>query len=262
MKRTKLSFLLLASALLMAVSVQAAEPDLAREQRMADEIVDVIWDGEAIELEAEGHSFLAIYMEADEAQGTVVIAHGRGFHPDWETVVNPLRVGLAEAGWNTLSIQLPVLEKSSKYFDYAEIFDAAGPRIAAALDYAKEQESEKTILLAHSCGSHMAQRWIKNESEAALAKFDAYVGIGMGATDYKQPMVEPFQLDKMPMPVLDLYGFNDYPAVLRMAPERLEMIERAGNPKSQQLAVPGADHYFKGQNEALITAVQSWLDLL
>jgi alpha/beta superfamily hydrolase len=84
----------------------------------------------------------------------------------------------------------------------------------------------------------------------------------MGATDYKQPMVEPFQLDKMPMPVLDLYGFNDYPAVLRMAPERLEMIERAGNPKSQQLAVPGADHYFKGQNEALITAIQSWLDLL
>lgn len=262
MKTFKLSLLLPATALSLAVSAQAAEPDLAREQRMADEIVDVIWDGEPIELEAEGQSFLAIYMEADEPQGTVVIAHGRGFHPDWETVVNPLRVGLAEAGWNTLSVQMPVLEKSAKYFDYVEIFDAAGPRIAAALDYAKEQESEKTILLAHSCGSHMAQRWIKNEPQAALARFDAYVGIGMGATDYKQPMVEPFQLDKMPMPVLDLYGFNDYPAVLRMAPDRLEMIEKAGNPKSQQLAVPDADHYFKGQNDALLSSVEEWLSSL
>ena len=262
MKTFKLSLLLPATALSLAVSAQAAEPDLAREQRMADEIVDVIWDGEPIELEAEGQSFLAIYMEADEPQGTVVIAHGRGFHPDWETVVNPLRVGLAEAGWNTLSVQMPVLEKSAKYFDYVEIFDAAGPRIAAALDYAKEQASEKTVLLAHSCGSHMAQRWIKNDTDAALASFDAYVGIGMGATDYKQPMVEPFQLDKMPMPVLDLYGFNDYPAVLRMAPDRLEMIERAGNPKSLQMGVPGADHYFKGQNDALIGSVEEWLSTL
>ena len=262
MKKTKLSLLLPTAVLFLSVSVQAAEPDLAREQRMADEIVDVIWDGEPIELEAEGQSFLAIYMEADEPKGTVVIAHGRGFHPDWETVVNPLRVGLAEAGWNTLSVQMPVLEKSAKYFDYVEIFDAAGPRISAALDYAKEQGSEQTVLLAHSCGSHMAQRWIKNDPEAALASFDAYIGIGMGATDYKQPMVESFQLDKMAMPVLDLYGFNDYPAVLRMAPDRLEMIEKAGNPKSQQLAVPGADHYFKGQNDALVISVEEWLSTL
>lgn len=240
-------------------SAFAAGPDLAREQRMADEIVDVIWDGEALELEADGQSFLAIFMEADEPQGTVVIAHGRGFHPDWETVVNPLRVGLAEAGWNTLSVQMPVLDKAAKYFDYVEIFDAAGPRLAAALAFAKEQESGKVVLLAHSCGSHMAQRWIKNDPEAALATFDAYVGIGMGATDYKQPMVEPFQLDKMPMPVLDLYGFNDYPAVLRMAPERLEMLERVGNPKSKQVAVPGADHYYKGKNSELVEAVEGWL---
>ncbi len=262
MNRIKFSLIMPCAAMMMAASIQAAEPDLAREQRMADEIIDVIWDGEPIELEAEGQSFLAIFMEADEPQGTVVIVHGRGFHPDWETVVNPLRVGLAEAGWNTLSVQMPVLEKSAKYFDYVEIFDDAGPRIAAALDYAKEQESKKTILLAHSCGSHMAQRWIKNDPEAALASFDAYVGIGMGATDYKQPMVEPFLLDKMPMPVLDLYGFNDYPAVLRMAPDRLEMIGKAGNPKSQQMAVPDADHYFKGQNEALLSSVEEWLSSL
>ena len=252
----------LCALLLLASSAWASEPDLDREQRMADEIVDVIWDGEAIELEADGQSFLAIYLEAEEPLGTVVLAHGRGFHPDWETVINPLRVGLAEAGWNTLSIQMPVLEKSAKYFDYVEIFDSAGPRLEAAINFAKTQEARKTVLLAHSCGSHMAQRWIKNNPSTALASFDAYVGIGMGATDYKQAMVEPFQLDKMPMPVLDLYGADDYPAVLRMAPERLEMLRAAGNPVSEQVVVAGADHYFKGKNQALVEAVETWLTKL
>jgi len=60
----------------------------------------------------------------------------------------------------------------------------------------------------------------------------------MGATDYRQPMVEPFALDRMPMPVLDLYGANDYPAVLRMAPQRLAMLKKAGNPASRQVRVP------------------------
>lgn len=259
MKQLGLTSLVFVCAANLATFAWAAEPDLEREQRMADEIADVIWDGEAIELEAQGQSFLAIYMEADEPKGTAIILHGRGYHPDWETVVNPLRVGLANAGWNTLSVQLPVLDKAAKYFDYVEIFNAAGPRIDAAIAFAKEQESGQVVLVAHSCGSHMAQRWIKNDPESALGSFDAYVGIGMGATDYKQPMVEPFQLDKMPMPVLDLYGFNDYPAVLRMAPDRQEMIEAAGNPKSKQVAVPGADHYFKGKNSELVEAVESWL---
>jgi hypothetical protein len=35
---------------------------------------------------------------------------------------------------------------------------------------------------------------------------DAYIGIGMRATDYGQPMLEPFPLDGMKVPVLDVYG--------------------------------------------------------
>ena len=39
----------------------------------------------------------------------MIILHGRGYHPDWAEVANPLRVGLAE-GWNTLSLKMPVLD--------------------------------------------------------------------------------------------------------------------------------------------------------
>ncbi len=260
--RTLLFPLLLLVSALQAAS--AAEPNYEREERMAAEIVDVLFEGEPVELIAGDRSFLTIFTEADEPKGTVVILHGRGYHPDWENVVSPLRVGLVEQGWNTLSIQLPVLEKSAKYFDYVDLFDLAGPRIEAALAYAHQQDAGKVVLLAHSCGSHMAQRWIKNSPDQTVTQFDAYVGIGMGATDYKQPMVEAFQLDKMPMPLLDLYGAEDFPAVLRKAPERLEMMQRAGHSLSAQVVIPKADHYYKGKGQAqlMVNAVAEWLDKL
>ena len=238
----------------------AGGPDLEREQRMAEQIVDAILDGEPVELTAEGRAFLGIYTEAEQPRGSVLVLHGRGFHPDWGEVVQPLRVGLVEHGWNTLSIQLPVLHKQAKYFDYIWLFPHAMPRIEAALDYLAAQGEGPVVIVAHSCGSHMAQHWIREKAEAALKRFDAYVGIGMGATDYRQPMVEPFMLDRMPMPVLDVYGENDYPAVLRMAPERAAMLEKIGNPVSRQVMVPGADHYFTDMNEVLVEVVAEWLD--
>jgi len=253
---------LLGGLLLMSSATLAVSPDLAREQRMAAEIVDAIFDGEPIELEAEGHTFLGIHAEADEPKGSVLILHGRGFHPDWATVVQPLRVGLLEHGWSTLSIQMPVLEKSAKYFDYVDIFDAAGPRIEAAIAYLRENGDGKIVLVAHSCGSHMAQRWVHKRGDEALQQFDAYVGIGMGATDYRQPMVEPFALDKMPMPLLDVYGEEDYPAVLRMAKQRSDMLWRAGNGKSAQRKISGAGHYFEQKGDELTRTIADWLDTL
>lgn len=249
----------LISLLFLSHSVFAGA-DLAREKRMADEIIDAILDGEPIELSAGSQPFMGIFTAAENPKGNVLILHGRGFHPDWPTFVQPLRVGLVEHGWNTLTIQMPVLEKTAKYNDYIEIFPEAIPRIEAALDYLQENGNGKTVVLAHSCGSHMAQHWIHWKGDAALSRFDAFIGVGMGATDYKQPMLEPFVLDEMKMPVLDLYGENDYPAVLRMAPERLQMIKKAGNALSKQQAVSGAEHYFNGKGDALVGAVATWLE--
>ena len=235
--------------------------DLPREQRLAEQLVDAIMDGEAIELQANGQNFLAINMpsEADEVRGAAIILHGRGLHPDWETVVQPLRVGLPPQGWRTLAIQLPVLHKEAKYYDYVPLFAEALPRIEAAIAYLQAEGVEPIVLIAHSCGAHMAMHRIGESGERGLA---AYVGIGMGATDYKQPMAKPFPLDNMTIPVLDLYAEKDFPAVLRMAPERLTMIKKAGNPHSAQQEIAGAEHYFVGHNDKLVEAISRWLNAL
>ncbi len=236
------------------------EPDYAREQRMIDEIADAILDGDVITLNDGQRDFAGIYMEAEsDRKGAVIILHGRGFHADWADTVNPLRVGLPAHGWDTLSLQMPVLEKTAKYYEYVPLFPEAGPRIEAGIKYLREQGVEKIVLLAHSCGAHMAMTWIGDKGDDAI---DAYAGLGMGATDYKQPMLEPFPLEKMKVPVLDLYGENEYPAVIRMAPERKAAMEKAGNPLSKQVVLPGADHYFSGIGDPLVESVAAWLDTL
>ncbi len=234
----------------------ASEPDLVREQRLADEIVDSILDGDAQWLEADGREFLSIFTGADDVQGAVIILHGRGFHPDWADTVNPLRVGLVDHGWSTLSLQMPVLEKDAKYYDYVPIFPASFPRIESGIRFLREKGFKKVVLIAHSCGGHMAMAWFKHSKNDLL---DAFVGLGMGATDYKQPMIESFPLDEIGVPVLDLFGANEYPAVIRLAPERKAAIDRAGNSLSRQIVLPGADHYFTDKGDELTAVVAQWL---
>lgn len=237
----------------------ASASDLVREKRMYNQIVDAILDGDVKMLNADGHEFLSIYTEAEDAKGAVLILHGRGFHPDWADVVNPLRVGLAEEGWNTLSIQLPVLEKSAKYYDYVPIFNEAVPRIQVAIDYLKQQGNDKIILLAHSCGAHMAMQYVREKGEQ---DYDAFIGIGMGATDYKQPMREPFPFDRMSKPMLDIFGADDYPAVHRLAALRAQQMPGESNPLSRQVKIPQANHYFTDMGAPLLEEVVAWLNEL
>jgi len=233
--------------------------DLEREKRMADEISEVIFDGEVVMLSGDDHEFLSIYTEAESATRALLIIHGRGFHPDWADTVQPLRVGLVDYGWNTLSIQMPVLGKEAKYYDYVPIFDEAIPRIEAGLKYLRAQGNRHIGIVAHSCGVHMSMHYLKQRGDAGLV---AYVGIGMGATDYRQPMSEPFPLETIGAPVLDIYGADDYPAVGRLAPERWRQIQTAGNPLSDQQVINDADHYFTDRGESLVEAVGEWLNQL
>ena len=263
MTKLRYTLPLLLTLILMHEPLFASE--LAREKRMADEIRDSIIDGDVVSLTAGDHRFMGIYTESDDASGVAIILHGRGFHPDWQDTVNPLRVGLAEAGWNTLSIQMPVLDKQAKYYDYLAVFPEALPRIDSAIEYARKslpgQADTKVVLIAHSCGAHMAMAWVEANKNAS-EKIDAYIGIGMGATDYKQPMTKPFPLAMLTIPVLDVYADNDYPAVLKMAPERLAMINHTGNSQSRQLVITGADHYYINRGEELTRRIIEWLQNL
>ena len=248
-----------------ATVAPATEPatisaDLEREKRMAVEIEDALLDGEPVYLNDASHEFLTIDTEPDASpKGAVILLHGRGFHPDWQDTIYPLRIGLATAGWRTLSVQMPVLKKNAKYNDYVPLFPQSFPRIEASIEYLKKQGIDKIVLLAHSCGAHMAMSWIRERGDSSI---QAYIGVGMGATDYQQAMKAPFPLDQLKVPVLDVYGADDYPAVIRLAPSRIHMMKKAGNPLSAQKVVPGANHYFIDKEGNLVEVVAEWLRAL
>lgn len=235
--------------------------DLEKEIRIKNQIIDYIMDGDAVLLKDGTHEFLSIYMEAETlpAKGAIIIMHGRGYHPNWPELVYPLRTGLPENGWNTLSIQMPVLGNDSSFYDYLEILDEAHPRIDAALSFLKKKNINNIILLAHSCSVHMAMDWMQKYKNAGISGF---IGVGMGSTDKGQPMLAPFPLQHIKIPLLDIRGEDDYPAVIRNAPRRLKNMQAAGNIKSQQRVVEKSDHYFTGRGEALLVEVADWLESL
>lgn len=231
--------------------------DELREARLVEEIEANLFDGEVISLDSGDAKFAAVEMIPEDSPiGGVILMHGRGFHADWPENIGPLRVGLSEAGWQTLSLQLPVLEKTAKYFDYLPVLPEAGPRLDAAIAYLSEQGISPIILLAHSCGAHMAMLWLESSKGKGI---DGFVGIGMGATDYKQPMQHPFPFASLDIPVLDIYGENDFPAVHRLAPQRLALMTQGGNAKSEQIMLPGADHYFVDHPDEMTSAISNWL---
>jgi len=237
------------------------KPDYDRETRMIGEIEEAVMDGDVEYLPLENDKeFFSIYMEpeSDAPKGGVIILHSRGYHANWDSVIKPLRVGMADKGWHSLSVQMPVLDKNATYYDYVPIFPYAHERIEAAIDFYKQRGVDNIILISHGCGAHMSMSYFDKYGDD---KINAYVGIGMGATDYKQKVIKRFPLDIMLRPVLDVYGEKDFPGVVRLSESRKALMDISGNKKNAQKVIKGADHYYKdnGTAQTLTDTIDTWL---
>ncbi|MDG2395117.1 DUF3530 family protein [Candidatus Thioglobus sp.] len=240
------------------------KPDYAREVRMIGEIEEAVMDGDVEYLPlSNDKEVFSIYMEADveNPKGGVIVLHSRGYHANWESTIKPLRIGLADKGWHSLSVQMPVLDKQATYYDYVPIFPYAHERIDAAIEFYEQRGIDNVILIAHGCGAHMAMSYFDKYGDD---KIKAYVGIGMGATDYKQKVIKRMPLDIMLKPVLDVYGEKDFSGVKRSAEERKWLMSLANNNQSDQKVIANADHYYKEGDTAndLVLTINQWLSAL
>ncbi len=240
--------------ILLLLPALAPAGDLAREQRIAEQIRDAILDGEPVTLEASGQPFLGIHQRTERkpARGAALILHGRGANPDWLEVIHPLRTGLPEYGWDTLAIQLPVASEGAGEAEWRATLDEAVPRIRAALAYLEQKGMKNVVLVAHSFGNGAVARFLADGPPPGVT---AWVGIGMG----EDPAI-PETLRKLEkLPVLDLYGEQDLPAVRESARARRLAARDAGNAGYTQRELPGADHFFDGQDGLLLSTVRAWL---
>lgn len=237
------------------VNTTVIASDLEKEKRWAEQISDSLLDGEAIYLNDGKNDFLTIDTRADEPKDVgIIIIHGIGIHPDWETIVQPLRVELTTDGWNTLSLQMPILGNDATAKDYEPLMKEVPARIDAGIRYMFNNGAKKVVIIAHSMGAQMANYYLAHKKVYKEAQTEtpiiAYIGIGMNVGNTKY-------LKKIKIPVLDLYGEKDLPGVLESAPKRA--LAAAHNKKYKQQKIAGANHFFEGQDEDLLKAVKEAL---
>ncbi len=248
---------ILMAGILILIATAGLASDLAKEKRWADQIVDELIDGDAVWLKADGQKFLSILTPAQgDTLGGVIVMHGIGVHPNWPQVVYPLRVQLAERGWTTLSLQMPILPNEAQAQEYIPLLDEVPGRVRAGIAALKEQGADPIFLVTHSLGSGMARHFLATGGDAAIKGF---VGVGMGVNKQVPQINSLDALEKIRLPVLDVYGENDLKTVVDTAGERAAAAKAGGNRDYAQVTIPGADHFFDGFEEPLVQTVADWL---
>lgn len=226
--------------------VAFAEPaaDYAREKKWADEVVPGVVVGDPVYLQTPRghHRFLALFTPV-EGRKAVIVVHGMGIHPDWG-MIGTLRTELADRGFATLSIQMPVLAADAQGKDYPPTFPEAADRIAQAVDFLKAKGYTQLAIVSHSLGSRMSHLYLSGKPDGAVK---AWASLGLQQDDYAG----------LKLPILDMYGDNDLPPVLGGAANRKHSLA-AGN--SRQVVIPHADHFYTAHEGKMVDTVATFLN--
>ena len=203
----------------------AATADVARETRWAEQIVPQLVVGDAVWLATPRHPrILALYTEPAKAtREAVIVVHGMGVNPDWN-LIGVLRTALADRGFATLSVQMPVLAADARSDAYGKLFPDAGERLRAAVAWLRARGYARIAIVSHSMGAAMTDAWL---ARAPLG-VDAWVPVGM---------MEAFAVPPR-QPVLDVVAERDFP---------------------KALVVSGTDHYFGDAATRLAEAIAPFI---
>jgi alpha/beta superfamily hydrolase len=225
----------------------ASGQDYEREQRWADQILPGLMIGDAVWLaQKEGHKFLGLYTQAKNARGAVILAHGRGWSPDYE-LYGMLRTKIADQGYTTLAIQLPVLGGGAKIGDYLYTFPDAEERFQIAADFLKAKGYKNIAIVSHSLGATMANQYLIKTDDKTVKAW-VFIGIING-------LEEMFRIK---IPVLDVFGSKDWEITQVGAYERKKQIMKIKG--SDQIEVAGAQHFFEGREDELTRLVVNFLN--
>lgn len=240
-------------ALLLACAASAAQAqsrsDAAREKRWADQVLPSLVVGDAVHLQTADGRFLALYTKAEPARGAVILAHGPGLHPD-HGITGELRVHLADRGFTTLSLQMPVLPAEvDDGAAYRALYPEAARRIEAGMRFLQEKGARRVAIVSHAMGAGMAHEYLRANRQApvsgwvALSFYGVFDGVAGAA-----------------FPVLDLYGARDYRGIRGPARDRAELLRAL--PGSKQVAVPDGGPFLAGGEKTVLQEVAAFLDAL
>ena len=236
--------------LAIALASQAAPAqDYAREKKWADEFVPAIVAGDAVKIRAaSGRDFVGILTPGKPGRPALVLVHGVGVHPD-HSMIGILRTRLADLGYTTLSIQMPVAASGAAVDDYyPKLFPDAADRMQKAAEWLRGKGHANVVLISHSMGAWMANEYF--DARHADTPYRAWVVMGLTG-GYSWTM------RRYKFPILDVYGENDLAPVVKAEGRRKGALD--SNNGSRQVRISGADHFYEKREAELTAAIDAFL---
>lgn len=230
------------------------------EKRIAAQLAKNNVSGNVVWLNTGEQQFLSIYLEANssKARGGIILLHGMAGHPDWSTVISPLRKNLPQSGWATLSLQMPVLANDASVENYIPLTKEVPQRITAAIEFFHSKGIYNVAIIGHGLGATMGASYLASESSSASV-VKAFVGIGLGVHNQHPEFNPSYSIAKIKIPFLDLFGSLDLESVKNSASTRQLVARKVNNLRYRQTNILGADHFFTGLEKSLVNRVNSWL---
>ena len=234
-----------------ATSQSVYSQDYEREKRWADEVIPGLVVGDAVRIKAASNrEFLALYTESAKANAAlqaIVLVHGVGVHPDFG-IIGILRAKLADLGYATLAIQMPVQGKDATVDDYPKVFPDAADRMVKAAEWLRAKGHSNVVLLSHSMGAWMANVYLDQAHETTPYK--AWIVMGLTGS-------YSWTMRRFALPILDIYGEKDINPVLGAIGRRNSALKDSNG--SKQVKIAGADHHYLGRENELVAVIDGFL---
>lgn len=283
--RSRSSFLLLIGTLALCALLEAqaaADPaaELARQLQARVPAGSLQW------FEAGGEKWLGL-VENDTTgspQGAIILLHDSGQHLDSPGVIASLRTSLPQFGWTTVSLYNPLIQHSALTDkNAADALKTTQGAVRAVLQKLSPQGGGNWVLLGYGSGAILAAAILASDP----GTFRGLIALSLASSPEPDPVrFTPAHLQKIMLPVLDIYAEWDQDAVLRSAAARAAAAKQASGTAQQQrktesfqqsavaespfsnttgviayrqVVIPGADHLFNGQEALLAKRIVGWL---
>ena len=211
--------------------------------------------GELVELNAGGERFFAIFQpqQLGQGRGGIVLMHDQGSKANSLEVIRPLRLGLADAGWDTLSLQLPEAARDEGRRAWQARRAEILARLQAGLTWLKARGQGTQVIIAKGDSGAIALQYAVDRPPRELQALVLVSAVlGLGEPDQREP-----DLGQLRMPMLDIFAERDIRPVVDTAAARSRAGEAA--PGFRQHRVAGATAGFFGLEDDLTGRIRSWL---
>ena len=180
-----------------------------------------------------------------------MLLHAPGSNADDSRVIRPLRLGLSDAGWNTLALQLPPAFASDSPARWLTRNGLLNAQIDAGLTWLKTQGQLNQVLLGVGAAASAA---LVRLGQNAPKEVRALVLVSAPLVEAQRDLRN---LTELTVPVLDLYAERDHADVTDAAPAKRRAAAASAN--YSQRTVPGALAGYEGTVGNLVGQVRAWL---